>query len=308
MTQGGGSQCGNEAARWACARTRVEPGTSDSGYEVRTMTRGEVGFALELAAKEGWNPGLSDAGCFCEADPGGFFVGVLRGEPIGCISAVRYGDHFGFIGLYIVVPEQRRRGYGIALWRHALRYLEGRNIGLDGVVEQQPNYRKAGFHFAHRNVRYRGAAEPRGQDQPEIIPATDVPFAQLAAYDRTAFPAERERFLRCWLQMPGSKSVAWRDRELRGYGVIRPCREGFKIGPLLADTTAIAEALFASLCSHAPQASTVYLDIPATNPNAVALAERHHMSVVFETARMYTEAAPALAIERLYGITTFELG
>lgn len=32
------------------------------------------------------------------------------------------------------------------------------------------------------------------------------------------------------------------------------------------------------------------------------------MKPVFETARMYTGAAPDIALARLYGVTTFELG
>ena len=31
------------------------------------------------------------------------------------------------------------------------------------------------------------------------------------------------------------------------------------------------------------------------------------MRVVFETARMYTQATPPLPIDSLYGVTTFEL-
>ena len=41
---------------------------------------------------------------------------------------------------------------------------------------------------------------------------------------------------------------------------------------------------------------------------AVALAEKQRMSVVFETARMYTGAFPDLPVARLFGVTTFELG
>ncbi len=46
-------------------------------------------FAIQLAAKEGWNPGLHDAECFYRTDPDGFFIGLLdENQPVGCISAV----------------------------------------------------------------------------------------------------------------------------------------------------------------------------------------------------------------------------
>ena len=41
---------------------------------IRTMSGDEVELAIELAAREGWNPGLHDARCFFEADPGGFLI------------------------------------------------------------------------------------------------------------------------------------------------------------------------------------------------------------------------------------------
>ena len=44
------------------------------------------------------------------------------------------------------------------------------------------------------------------------------------------------------------------------------------------------------------------------NPAALELVAAHAMAPVFETARMYTGTAPTLAIDRLDGITTFELG
>ena len=92
-----------------------------------------------------------------------------------------------------------------------------------------------------------------------------------------------------------------------GYGVIRKCRSGYKIGPLFADNTQIAETLFTALTSNVP-GEPVFLDTPEVNPAAVELAERHHMSVVFETARMYSKGEPALPMNCIFGVTSFELG
>ena len=92
-------------------------------YDVRTMTRTEVDLAVDWAALEGWNPGLHDADCFYETDPNGFFIGMLNDEPIGCISAVSYGESYGFIGFYIVKPTYRNRGFGIPLWNKAMEHL-----------------------------------------------------------------------------------------------------------------------------------------------------------------------------------------
>ncbi|MDB5091962.1 MAG: family N-acetyltransferase [Candidatus Eremiobacteraeota bacterium] len=278
---------------------------SEGAFTVRRMTRAEVGLALEWAAREGWNPGLHDAEPFFHTDPQGFFLGLLDDEPVGCISAVAYDDAFGFIGFYIVRPEFRGRGFGLRIWNAAVSYLGDRTIGLDGVVARQASYQKFGFQLAHRNVRYEGAgggAVPTG-----IVDLAAVPFAQVEAYDAGLFPVPRPRFLRGWIAQPDSAALGViKDRELTGYGVLRPCRSGFKIGPLFADSNAVAEDLFRALAARAEGA--LYLDTPEVNPAAIALAERHGMRPMFETARMYTKSAPALPHERIFGITTFELG
>jgi hypothetical protein len=51
-----------------------------------------------------------------------------------------------------------------------------------------------------------------------------------------------------------------------------------------------------------------YLDTPEVNPNAIQLVETYRMEMGFETARMYTQEAPDLPIQNIYGITSFELG
>ena len=275
-------------------------------FIVRTMSASEVAMSVEWAAAEGWNPGRHDARCFREADPAGFFVGIWRGEPAACLAAVAYDEHFGFIGLYIVKPEFRGKGLGMRIWQHGMRYLGERNIGLDGVVAQQANYRKSGFRLAYRNIRYQGRVGGIGCAQ--VAAAADVPFEQLLAYDRRCFPAARERFVSVWIAQPDAVALATIDAgRVAGYGVVRRCHAGYKIGPLFADDADVATGLFRALASRMP-GEVIVLDVPETNPAAVALAERHGMSSVFETARMYTKEAPAIAIDRVFGVTSFELG
>ena len=278
-------------------------------FTIRRMQRAEVDLAIEWAAAKGWNPGLHDAECFHATDPDGFLIGCLEDEPAGCISVVAYDDSFGFLGLYIVRPEFRGKGLGFRLWQAGIAHLGTRNIGLDGVVAQQDNYKKSGFRPAYRNIRYEGAgqaAQPAAASG--LVDLSTLPFEQVCAYDSTLFPSPRSRFLRCWLAQPQAIGfAALHDGRLAGYGLLRPCRRGYKIGPLFADNAQLADALFQALTGSVPDAP-VFLDVPETNPAAVMLAQRHRMHKVFETARMYTGQTPPLPIERLFGVTTFELG
>lgn len=277
---------------------------------IRAMRGDEVELAIELAAREGWNPGLHDARSFFEADPDGFLIAEVDGRLAGCLSAVSYDGRFGFIGLYIVVPQWRGHGIGWRLWTLGMERLAGHLVGLDGVPAQQDNYRKSGFALAWRNVRYAGVARHAGSEgSMALVPLSDVDFTRLCADDRRVFPAPRERFLRAWIGMPDAIGLAFvQGDRLAGWGVIRRCREGHKIGPLVADSPSVASSLYRALCDRVNEGDTVFLDVPLANAGAVALAEGHGMRSVFETARMYTGAAPALQLERMFGITSFELG
>jgi hypothetical protein len=226
--------------------------------DIRTerMSAEDMALAVDWAAAEGWNPGLDDAAAFHAADPEGHFLTRIDGRPVACISAVRYGPDYGFVGFYICLPEFRGRGLGMTTWNAAL----------------------SGFVLKHRNIRYGG-------------------------------PAPRDRFLAAWLgACPTRRGLALiQDGAVTGYGVVRRCRTGFKIGPLFAEDAVGADALFRALAADAA-GGEVFLDLPEPNGVAKALVEGYGLAPVFETARMYRGIDPDLSIPRTFGITTFELG
>lgn len=128
--------------------------------QIRPASVAEFQTAIDWAAAESWNPVHDDLAAFHAADPDGFLMGFLDDDPVSSISVVRYRDAYGFLGFYIVHPDHRGTGAGIATWRAGMNHLSGRCVGLDGVVDQQGNYRKSGFVLAGRNVRYTGIPVP----------------------------------------------------------------------------------------------------------------------------------------------------
>jgi GNAT superfamily N-acetyltransferase len=275
---------------------------------IRVMRPKEIANAIDWAAAEGWNPGLADAECFRTVDPEGFLIAELDGTPAATISCVNYDDRFAFLGFYIVRGDLRGRGYGLRVWNAAIAHAGARTIGLDGVVAQQDNYRKSGFQLAYSNIRYGGSIGSLATPPADIVPLTDVPFATVEADDARVFPAPRTAFLRAWITARGHIGRALvRDGKLAAWGVIRPCRRGHKIGPLIADDRAAAEAVLAALVAAAG-ADELFLDVPSVNRDALALAQSHGLAPAFETARMYTGAIRPLLLERVFGVTTFELG
>jgi len=283
--------------------------TSESAhYKISVMSEQELSTAIGWAKDEGWNPGIHDTAAFYQADPTGFLAGKYDDEIIATISAVKYGHDFGFIGLYIVKNEFRGKGFGLALWNAAIDSLAGRNIGLDGVLAQQENYKKSGFKLAHRNIRFAGKSV-NAASMIRTVSAEQVAFDDIAAYDSQFFPDERSVFLKHWIAPENSKTLlVMDDASIMGYGSIRACERGFKIGPLNAENSDIAAALFSALSATTPAASDIFLDVPEPNQHAVQLARHFNMSPVFETARMYTKDLPKLPLHKIFGITSFELG
>jgi GNAT superfamily N-acetyltransferase len=283
-------------------------GDQSGAYRIGRMSLPDVGAAIDWAAAEGWNPGLNDAACFAAIDPDGFFKGELDGRMIASGSVPVYDAAFAFIGLYIVEPAHRGRGYGMALTRAMLDYAGERNVGLDGVEAMAQKYARLGFKTAHRSVRHAFTPMSAKTVAAEIVPLAHVPFAELAAYDRRHFFASRDRFLKLWVGEPDRVALGFVDAaRLKGYGVLRKCRVGYKIGPLFADESEIAEVLFVALCNHAV-GEPVSIDIPEPNQAGMALAARHGMQPNFACERMYLRGDPGLPLDRIFGITSFEAG
>ncbi len=279
-----------------------------SDLQIRNLRPEEIAIAVDWAAAEGWNPGLADAACFAIPDAKGFFVGEIDGEPVATVSCVNYDDRFAFLGFYIVRSDFRDRGHGLRIWNAAIAHAGARVIGLDGVVAQQDNYKKSGFQLAYANVRYGGIVAPPPGPPADVVALDTIPFARVEADDAMVFPAPRSAFLRAWIGTPGHVGRALlRDGKLAAWGVIRPCRTGRKIGPLVADDRAAADAIVQALLASTI-GGEIFLDVPAINREAIALAESLGLKPVFETARMYTGPIAPMRIDRVFGVTSFELG
>lgn len=276
--------------------------------EIKLADQSGVALLLDWAKAEGWNPGIDDARPFQAADPEGFLLGYVKDEVVSGISVVSSADTFGFLGLYIVHPDHRGKGMGLATWRAGIAKLEGRTIGLDGVVAQQSNYARSGFAIAHRSIRFRGSTQ-LSVEGGDVTPISADDIANITAFDAVHYGAPRPDFLRSWLDGSGGRRgfAVVQDGDIKGYGVIRPCHSGFKIGPLFASRLDVAETLCTSMIKISGYAD-VFIDVPEPNADALRMMEKFSFSPVFETARMYRGPVPQLPLHNIYGFTSLELG
>lgn len=278
--------------------------TGAPGLRIAPMTPADLARALDWAAEEGWNPGLDDAAAFHAADPGGFLMGWIGDAPVAAISVVRHDPYLAFLGLYLCRPDWRGQGHGWALWRAGLALAGERTIGLDGVVAQQDNYRRSGFESAGRTIRFAGSVPPGSADG--LTPCDPEAVALL---DRVAIGYVRPAFLGAWLSdTPTRRSLCLvNDGLIEGFGTARRCGAGVKIGPLTATSPEAARRILGALAGLFPGERAI-LDIPESNPAAVAHARDLGLEPVFETARMYRGQPPVGRPAFCWGVGTLELG
>ena len=267
---------------------------------------------VKWAELEGWDPGLHDADVYWATDPDGFYGYFQDEELIAGGSIISYDGDFGFMGFFIVKPEFRSLGIGRKLWyqrRDTLlsRLNTGASIGMDGVVEMQPFYEKGGFKTAFRDVRY----EKMGMEfkvNKNISSIKEKDLNSILKYDKQYFGYSRSQFLKPWLNLPDNKTFKYlKNDELLGFAIVRKTLVGNKVGPLFADNENVAEELYKA-CLNSVISEKLYLDIPIINKGAKNLIKKYGATYVFECARMYYGSTPTIDMNKVFGITSFELG
>lgn len=285
--------------------------TLPPGYQIDQMTRAEAGMLDVWALQEGWNPGLSDIDVAWAFDPAAFIAIRKDGALAGGGAIIAYGQEVGFMGLFIMRADLRRQGIGRVLWHERLRRLQARlqpgaPIGMDGVFNMATFYEAGGFTYLYRDLRYQG--EAAGQCDQSAIPLDQVDWPELAAYDARVSGIRRPDFVRGWLTQPGGKGFALRqDGVLSGYGFLRPCHSGCKIGPLYAANPDVARRLLDSLLSTIPS-QPVSLDVPEPNTAALGIMGELGWTQSFGCARMVHGTPIRFPLAQVFGVTSFEFG
>ncbi len=275
---------------------------------IRNFNLQEMVFPMEVAYKEGWNPGLYDGVAFYQADPEGFFLAEEEGGMVGGISAVNYGDQLVFIGNHFVLPPFRGRGIGKALWEHALEAAGDRLTGINGLPESKSFYESYGFRPAYNVIRYGGRIFSEARFSEDIYSAQDIDLEQLADYDAGFFGFSRQDFLKSWLATPAMESVCLlKEGKLQGWGCMRRCRQGWRLGPVFAQHHTFAEEILRHLALKTV-GEHVYIDIAEANVQSIRLAFAMGMVPWGARLRLYKGGLLTQPLEKIYGFTTLDIG
>lgn len=279
----------------------------DHRTETRPMDRSELQTVLSWAAEEGWNPGLNDAEPFHAADPFGFFLTSVGGTPIASVSVVNHSAEHAFLGLYICRPDKRGQGLGLVTWQFGIEHAGSRLIGLDGVPEQESNYKASGFIRTGSTLRNEGRVDARQSQNVRPASSSDLQF--LISLDGSANGFMRPRFMSAWIaEVDGAREtrVLLRDGAICGFATWRACRNGTKVGPIIAPDVSGSLELLRDIAVLRPDGPLI-VDVPEGNMDLRRELEGAGFSVPFVTARMYRGQVPH-GDRTLQAIATMELG
>lgn len=294
------------------------PAALPDGYRFSRAEPDDVELMRRWAVAEGWNPGIHDLDHAYANEPAAF-VTLLRGaELVGGGTIVTHGNSFGFMGMFIVVPEHRGVGLGQLLWHHRLAILLERlgpapTIGMDGVFAMQAFYERGGFRLSHRDLRFEGrvpAPQWATADAWAVAGSdlTDDEVAAICRLDEREWRIPRSGILRRWLRAPDTVVArVGPDVAPEGCAVIRRCAVGWRFGPIVADGDDAVRAL-AGAALDGLEGQQVQIDVPEFNAAGRRLVDELGLSVSFGCARMYYGRMPEKPGPRAVGVMSFEFG
>lgn len=241
------------------------PVSSPSSYAYRPMTADDVANAHALSQALKWPHRLEDWAMLQRVAQG--FVALDNGKLIGSAFACHQGA-FSTIGLVIVSDDYQGKGIGRKLMELAVECVPPRTAILNATLAGEPLYAKMGFKTfgtveQRQGIVLPGEALPPGSvEQCRDLNQADSP--RLVALATAGSALERGALLDDLL--PGIERGVGieRDGQLQGFALLRRFGRGLCIGPVIAQDSAQARQLIATLLSDVPGAF-VRIDIPTTS-------------------------------------------
>lgn len=267
---------------------------------------------------EGWNIGLYDSETYYKVDPLGHFV-AKTSKAIASLSLVKHSPTFFTLGPFIVHKSYRGQGIGEKLWNVAMTRMNYEHpdslIVLYAVSKQVERYKRAGFMPVLKNQRW--YINSKSSILPSInyhsVSLTKDLITTVSQYYKNHYFTDRELLFTNILKKPETNGLVIIDDNLiKGFGFIRRCVRGFRIGSLVADTPEIAQVLISDLLDFSLQ-EPVFIDVPDSNPHEVSYLN------VFNAARAPQEDTITMIKgtgyskylkqwEQHYGLFSLEIG
>lgn len=212
--------------------------------KIRRMTPQDFAFAVELTDTMNWDFTEKDFQFMMELEPEGCFIALDGTEKIGVVTAICYGK-LGWIGNLLVKPENRLRGTGSSLLKHAIGYLRrkgAKTIGLYSYIETAPFYEKLGFKRDSKYIRFAIQSMFKQTDATALGEMSEADMADVIKLDGECGFYSREKLLKRILVDSGDLCyVVRKNGKLIGFIMANWYRR--EIGPWLCRPGYMKEAL-----------------------------------------------------------------
>ena len=275
---------------------------------IERLTREDLGAARRLSTAVGWNQTAADWRRLLTLFPDTCFGGWVDGGLVATSTLATYDGRVGWVGMVLVDEAHRRRGYGSAVFEAALDAggeagLEV--VGLDATDAGRRVYDGYGFERVGGIDRWRGAIDLPASESERVT--TFDRAERVAGFDAARCGVDRTPLLDHLVDSDGATGVrSVREGETVGYAVVRPGRTCPQVGPVVADTSEVAERLLGAVGARVT--GPVVVDALDRDVSARAL-ERAGLEVSRRLHRMTHEGArPALDGDGVAAAAGFEWG
>ncbi|MBS0223790.1 MAG: GNAT family N-acetyltransferase [Proteobacteria bacterium] len=266
-----------------------------------------------LSIEAGWNQNVADWRFMLEAGRG-FGCRGADGRWEASSLVLPLGADLAWISMVLVARSRRRGGLGTTLLKCCIEDVRraGAVAGLDATEQGRPLYLTLGFHDLYRIARWHFDEATETVEPPSgirIRPVASADLPGIALYDRPRSGMERPAILAHLAgRQPGLAWVAQNDAgECAGFILGREGRAANSIGPVVADSEAIALALIGR-AAHAVSGPFI-LDMPETHSRIGGWLERQGAVSPRAYTRMTLGEAEGLDDPaRLFALAGPELG
>lgn len=261
-----------------------------------------------LSIEAGWNQNAVDWRFMLGAGRG-FGLRGADGRWQASSLILPLGQRLAWISMVLVTKDRRRGGVGSELLKRCIEEVRsgGAVAGLDATEQGRPIYLPLGFHDLYKISRWHLDRTPAAQVSPPqgiaLRPMALADLPRLATYDRPLSSMERPTILaHLATRQPGLAAVAETPSgKIAGFVLGREGRIATSLGPVVADSEAIALALIAR--ATASTRPPFIIDVPDAHreigtwlESEGAVSPRGYMRMTLGTARGLDDPSHVFAL------------